>query len=450
MKDWALRAATAVVLGLASAGSCLSADLWVAPGGAGDGRPERPFGTIAAALEVAASGDVVRIRDGEYLESLATTRDGAAGAPITVRAERRSAVVVTWRGTVLAVGHAHHVFEGLVLDGQYGGAPGVRVGARATGLVMRAVEVRRSGRDCIDIAATRDVLVEGALVHHCLDASGGRRDAHGIVAGAVRNLTIRDTEVHTFSGDGVQVDPGRASPGWNEVTIEGCHFWLAPLPADAAGFRAGAVTGENAVDTKTIVGGERARLTIRDTTARGFRGAIRNQAAFNLKEHVEAVVDRVSVSDSEIAFRVRGPGTRGAGGVWLRLTNAVVYGVDVAVRIEDAVEQLRIWSSTFGLGVGRAFLPAGVKTTGVDVQNVLVVNDRLEEPAAPGGHNLAVEPAAFVDAAGGDYHLAPGARAIDAGMALPDVQYDRDGRRRPQGKAWDVGAYEAPAGSEPR
>ncbi|UCC96488.1 MAG: hypothetical protein JSW66_11665 [Phycisphaerales bacterium] len=45
---------------------------------------------------------------------------------------------------------------------------------------------------------------------------------------------------------------------------------------------------------------------------------------------------------------------------------------------------------------------------------------------------------------GGDYHLVPGAEAIDAGTAAGAPDHDFDGAPRPQGAAHDVGAYESP------
>ena len=51
-----------------------------------------------------------------------------------------------------------------------------------------------------------------------------------------------------------------------------------------------------------------------------------------------------------------------------------------------------------------------------------------------------------VDAPGGDYHLASGSAAIDAGVAEYSGEAapadDHDGSARPQGSTWDVGAYE--------
>ena len=66
--------------------------------------------------------------------------------------------------------------------------------------------------------------------------------------------------------------------------IEGCRFWLQPLPGPVNGFAAGIVPGENAVDTKVNATAGRSALTIRNSEFFGFRGGlICNMAALNLE-----------------------------------------------------------------------------------------------------------------------------------------------------------------------
>jgi hypothetical protein len=65
----------------------------------------------------------------------------------------------------------------------------------------------------------------------------------------------------------------------------------------------------------------------------------------------------------------------------------------------------------------------------------------------------------FVNAVGGDFELQSGSPAIDSGVVEAaydtyqtlygvDIRKDKAGRTRPQGAAWDMGAYEAPAAGQ--
>jgi hypothetical protein len=417
---------------LAGPRELMATEWFVAPDQNGSGTSSEPFGRIQQALEMARPGDVVSVRPGVYIETLHTVRDGSLDAPIVVRGVP-GGVIVTARETVLTIEHAHQVFEGIIFDAQYAPNDAVKVRTAAHYLVLRQLEVRRSSRDCIDIGSPHDVLIERSLIHHCLNSASGRTDAHAVVAGAIQNLTIRDTEFHTFSGDGLQLDPARAAPGWDYVTVERCVFWLRPFEEPENGFGVGIVPGENAIDTKTWTTSGRGSITIRDTIARGFRSPlVRHMAAFNLKERVHAVLDRVTVTDSEIAFRLRGPAL-------VDIQNALVDRVDIGVRYEDNIERIQLWNSTFGR-VGRAFHKADAVKDAFDTRNLLFLGAELPEEVT-GPSNLAVGPKAFRNADAGDYRLAAGSPAIDAGQQV-NVVVDREGVRRPRGAGYDVGAYE--------
>ena len=415
---------------------------FVAPGGSGNGTAASPFGRVQDGVDVALAGDTVTILPGIYRAGFHTVRPGTASARIRIRAQGpRGSVLITVAGVVVRVDHPYVIVEGLVLDGRYSAADSIDVNTGAHFLILRNLEVRRSSKDLIDIDSPTGVLIEGCLIHHALNATDGRTDAHGIVAGAVQNLTIRDTDIHTFSGDGFQVDPGRRAPGWNNVTVERSRIWLAPLTIAQNGFAAGTVPGENAIDTKASHSLPRAKLTVRDMTAWGFRqGLIGNMAAFNLKENVKVTVDRTTVYASEIAFRLRGPGSSATGGAWVTVMNAVVYDAATAFRYEENIVNLRIWNSTVGRNVVRPFRAAASGSRGLEVLNLLV-NGTLPSEAIDAS-NRSVGASAFVGAAAHNYALAPGSAAIDAGITLPGVTRDRIGATRPQGRAYDVGAYE--------
>lgn len=413
-----------------------AAEWFVSAGGSGSGTEAAPFGRIRDALESARAGDVIIVGPGTFNERLMSVRSGTDQAPITVRsAQGRGSSIVTASGRVLTVGHAYLTFSGLVLDGQYGNDDLIRVSGAATGFTLRNTEVRRSGRDAVDLGAVQDAVIDGSLIHHALNSTNGRTDAHGIAGGAVRHLIIRNTEINTFSGDAIQVDSARASPGWTDVLIEGCRLWLAPLATAANGFDVGVVPGENAIDTKASRGLPRARIIIRNTQAWGFRnGLIANMAAFNIKDNVDAVVDGATVFNSEIAFRLRAPAT-------VRVQNTVVHTVSSAFRYEDNIQGIRIWNTTLGGGIAKHFDAAASPESTLDVRNVLVLGRTLPAEAR-GPSNLAVPESAFVNASARNYELSGSSPAVDAGTSITEIGADRIGTPRPQGLRYDIGAYE--------
>jgi hypothetical protein len=406
--------------------------------------PAQEYATIRAALTDARAGDLIVVAAGTYEEALVTVASG-----VTVRGE--GAVVVRASGTVLEVVHDDFTVDGLVFDGAFGADDAVIV--EASRFVMRHCEVRNAGLDCIDVRGrVTDTLIEDSVIHHCLHSTAAncaadacRRDSHGVVADEAVRLTIARTLIHTFSGDALQMN-GRDQPTqWNDVVIEDCDLRLEPLAEAVGGYAAGVVPGENAIDTKTpddIIAP--ARITVRDTTASGFRGGlIANMAAYNMKENVLATFDRVTVSDSDIAFRLRGAGATRPRGAQVRITNAVLFDVDRGVRYEDDIEPIAIDHSTFGGAIGALFQRASAPTGVVTCRNTLVLASALPAEAA-GASNRAVDASAFVDAAAHDYHLADGSSAVDAVSAADalDVALDRDRVPRPQGAAADIGAYE--------
>ena len=84
----------------------------------------------------------------------------------------------------------------------------------------------------------------------------------------------------------------------------------------------------------------------------------------------------------------------------------------------------------------------GVLVTGGTFNNNLTDAD-----AGRGTGNIIGDPA-FVDAANGDFRLGVGSLARNAGKTIAAVTNDFAGVARPQGSAYDIGAYERPAATE--
>lgn len=132
------------------------------------------------------------------------------------------------------------------------------------------------------------------------------------------------------------------------------------------------------------------------------------------------------------------------------------HGDGIAIR--DGSNQrndIHVWNNTI-VGAGGAGIGWSSRIgSDSEMSNNLVVGsggDEIEEaPQVEVSHNLTyddVSAVGFVDPARADYRLRAGSPAVDAGRDLSDavVVDDVDGTMRPQGAAYDVGAYEMPAG----
>jgi hypothetical protein len=261
------------------------------------------------------------------------------------------------------------VYENILVDGEWIAEDLVRI--TADDVVLRNCTIRHGRRDALEIYA-RNVRIENCHIHHVLAGTYRAEhnfDAHGIT-GRPLNLTIVNTEISHVSGDALQFDPGRkAEPyAWDNVRVEHCWLWTGPLDRDYADFKRGERPGENAFDSKVAPAGPRARITILNTLMQGWgHGAIDNGAALNLKESIQAVVERCVFVENDIAFRCRGAGGNRAS-AWVIVRDCTVYRTSRVFRLESGVENVKIHNLALGEGIGREYDRAPGPGAGFEVQ----------------------------------------------------------------------------------
>ncbi|MBW2526466.1 MAG: right-handed parallel beta-helix repeat-containing protein [Deltaproteobacteria bacterium] len=140
----------------------------------------------------------------------------------------------------------------------------------------------------------------------------------------------------------------------------------------------------------------------------------------------------------------------------------VVYAVSTRTQYQDGnglnvrrgatvVNNVSWGNQHYGIRIddkeGRGALVTALHNTfygnGVDDVGVFdsAVTDLRNNLGLSATDNLAATADLFVDAAGGDFHLVPGAAAVDAGSDV-GVAIDIEGTPRPQGAGFDFGAYE--------
>ncbi len=407
--------------------------------------PSTALQTIGAANALAlAPGDSMLFRRGQaFSGELRLRRDGTQVSPISVGAYGTGATPPVVFG--LLISGDYILVDGVDVNHDGAASDAIRVRS-ARSAVLRNMSISNGTRDAIDANEADGLLVENVEIHHFLNGSfGSGDDSHGVAITSTNGATIRQANIHHVSGDSVQVDPNRVAGAISDnIVIEDSTLWTGPLTqAFNGGWPAGASPGENALDTKVLQNGWeneiRMRLTLTNLTAYGWTdiAEINNRAAFNLKEKIDVTLDGVTVFDSEIAFRVRGS----LGNADTLVANAVVYDVDIAVRAEDNLANLRVYNSTFGDGVGQALRLAG-GSSGLPTwewRNNAFVSPVPQEIAH--ASNLRATASDFADAAGRDYGLAANSSLADAGVTITAVQTDRNGVPRQQ--PYDVGAFEA-------
>lgn len=246
------------------------------------------------------------------------------------------------------------VYENYLVDSRWAG--GNRVKITADDVVLRHCEIRNATGNGVGVFG-KNVAIESCRIHHLLNSTfDEQHDAHGIT-GRPQKLVVRNCNIGLTSGDCLQFDPDR-NP-WGDVLVENCTLWTGPLPADAAGFQAGQRPGENAFDSKTPPAGPRPKIVFRNCLFEGWNqpGQIDMLAALNLKENVDATVENCVFRDNQVAFRLRGPGKNG--GALVTIRDCAVFDTAVAVRMEDALENLTLRGLGYGPGVGRRLHQVG-------------------------------------------------------------------------------------------
>lgn len=306
-----------------------------------DGSEKAPFLTINKGLQAANPGDKVEVGKGVYSEYISTKKAGTQTAKIILRAAPGADVRIEKKGKILNIGHDYNEVEGFVFDGLWGDK--VLVAINGNYSTLRNCTVRNNKRDAIDVLTVTGVVIENCKIYNLLRFDNNERvDAHGITGKNPKNLLIKRCEISQFSGDGVQFDPSRSNPGWNNITIENCTFTQAPVSKELSaesGFPAGKAPGENAVDTKTpgekgVFSATRCKLTIRSCVASGFRnGIINNMSAYNIKENVDCVIDGGRFYNNEIGCRLRYPSN-------VTVRNCTASGNQTAIRVEGGAKVL--------------------------------------------------------------------------------------------------------------
>ena len=140
-----------------------------------------------------------------------------------------------------------------------------------------------------------------------------------------------------------------------------------------------------------------------------------------------------------------------------RLYNNIAYGNDVyGIYVGyNTTSGSRVENNTaYNNGTYGIFVGDSATTTTVKNNIARSNNNDLGLTNTTSSNNFTTDPL-FVNAAGKDFRLQASSQAIDKGTAISGLSIDFDGKPRPKGAAFDIGAYEyqgsgSPAALRPR
>ena len=436
---------------LFSLGLYTPATYYVSPAGndKNPGSAARPWKTIQHAADRMAPGDTVVVGAGSYNERVQVTISGLAGAPIHYRANG----VVWMQG--FSVSASYITIQGFhITDTPDDWRDGVGIWVQGTHCLIEDNEIYFATRDGIvlfaepfDSPKTSDCVVRNNRLHRDTMSGIEVRGQNNLIEGNEIWGTIQyhpkwrnppawaDADGMRFFGSGHVIrgnyihdisynDPENISPHidcfqtWgpaHDIVFERnvCrNMEIKTIYQNGQGF----MIEQSSAPVQNII--------VRNNILETFRGL----EVFDCPSLI--IVNNTFVGD--LAYVEHWP-----------------VGIDI-MRSPNLVVANNIF---YNVGGGVApYLSADDATlrTAQVGHNLVYMSDGRRPAGTPNpGDRWRVDPE-LASPSTGDYRLCPGSPAIDAGIPLATVKDDFDGRSRPQGAGYDIGAYEyAGSGATP-
>src|SRR5262245_39890859 len=366
------------------------------------GSEARPFKTIQKAADSVKPGDTVLVGDGVYAYSgpndcygkvvVCVSRGGSPDNWVVFRSENKWGAKIDGGDGKAGAGFVVH-----------GGASYVRIqDFEMTGLAN--MDGSASGIDLFDGGSHFQVV--GNHVHNtgrvCTNTSNGQ---NGVFIEA-DNVLVEANLIH---------DVGRLAPG-----AQGCRpsneYWQNH---DHGVYHDG-----------------------------GHHVTIGNNIIYNIKQGWAIQVwpksrAHMNILNNTIAFGNQYKGKLGAVVMWAPSAGGMkVSDSIIANNIFYQVNTAAIWMGGDSRKAPLRFVNVRISNNVISNGVLLSTEDNIDTSGLILADSLEKTDPKFADPAAFDFHLRSDSPAIDAGLALPGVGADYDGRVRPRGSRVDIGAYE--------
>jgi hypothetical protein len=205
-------------------------------------RTNTPWKTTRRALSMANPGDVISLLPGVYAETVASIRDGAAGTPITLRAQTPGSVTIQppSGSPAVLIAHHYHSVEGLVVTG---GTIGLQLGPykKVDGVLVEGVVARENlvyGNGIgIKFEAAKSTAIHNiihdngqdgilwnkrsgngaAIINNLLYANGGQSSAFAITIATGKDHFILNNTIYGNQNGGIRLGSSADDPTFSTV-----------------------------------------------------------------------------------------------------------------------------------------------------------------------------------------------------------------------------------------
>jgi hypothetical protein len=457
---------------------------FVGPDGADEnpGTEDSPFRTLARAADTAQPGDTVYLLAGTYAERLVPPRSGTEGNPITFASAPGGEPAII-DGTGVAVGEEALVFlQGVsyvqicgmvVRSSAYHGVAVTKFYEPEVvpeHILVSGLTVERSGQAAIIVRHTRFAIIDSNITRGSVSSGVGVWYSSDVTVSHNQVVNARDDEVagheESISISGTE----RFDVYGNEVYLEGVPGYLGNEGIDVKESSRDGRVHDNYIHDYPGTGGSiyldawTAGLDGTPTlsTIDVYRNRLVRTSGISIGSERGGTVEHVRVFNNLVVdanYTGIRLGTTGGDGPRrdISIWNNTIHGATahggagiylVTTNIQGVVIQNNLVA--FSPGTNGQIVAATDGALGeITVDHNLVSGPTecsLDYPACVElsevrPENVTADPL-LASPGTLDFHLLPGSPAIDTGLALPLVTDDLDGTARPQGAAYDIGAFE--------
>ncbi len=400
------------------------------------GTEEEPWRTIQRAVEKVKAGDKVYVRDGEYNESLQIKKSGSADAYITFAAYPKEKPIIDGAGV-------EDWNNGIVID-------------CSTYIELSGFEIRDWRDNGMEIYNSNHLRFSDCKLH---DVGGGVQLLDG-----THDFEFKRVEAYRYDLFGFDASPGDDGAPCYNGTFKDCSAHTGRDPEqNVDGFALGHGKQRNfklnRCEVYDVYDGF--DMSAEDTEVNNCSAHDCWNAGFKIWNDNITVTNCLIYNNavSNVARNFNGPtGTA-------TLFNCTLFAADTFnISIETSKNSLHMYNCILagGKNIGLAFEKRSAKNYKGDYN--LFQNDNTDRAIAVGcegefslsqlsgwqsysgqdKHSItATSPSKiFVDPKKFDLHLLEGSPAIDKGRSESAPPKDYDGKSRPRGKGYDIGAYE--------